>query len=289
MCPTAAEPAPAVDPFVSRVDEVLEAFLAERRAEAVALDPAAAEPVDEIVRMVRAGGKRIRPAFCYWGYRAAGGRERPAIWRASAALELLHTMALIHDDVVDRDDERRGEPTVGARQASAAAERGQADPGWVGAGVAIVTGDLAAAFAEDLFATAGFPVDRQRAGAERLQQMRLTLAAGAYLDLAGAETSPDEVAYLKGGAYTVEHPLLIGAALAGSSSALDAALLAYARPLGAAFQLLDDIADGDAAPGATREQALRDVAAAAAAADDHAITSAAAAALRQLAELVGSL
>ena len=86
------------------------------------------EPIEEIERLVRAGGKRIRPAFCVWGYRAAGGPDVPAIWDAAAALELLHTMALIHDDVMDDDEQRRGEPTVHARQTAAAARRGLARP-----------------------------------------------------------------------------------------------------------------------------------------------------------------
>jgi geranylgeranyl diphosphate synthase type I len=289
MAPTAADAAPALADIAARIDAELEAFLSARRAEAVAMAPDAAEPVDEIARSLRAGGKRIRPAFCYWGYRAAGGVDGPEISRAAAALELFHTMALIHDDVLDRARERRGAPTVVARQAAAAEARGQADPAWVGVGVGLVTGDLAAAFADELFASAGFPSDRQRAGAERFQRMRAALGAGAYLDLVRADLPRERLAALKGGAYTVEHPLLIGAALAGGSSRLDAALIAYARPLGTAFQLLDDLADGEAASDATRDDALRLVAAAAAALDDHAITPPAAAALRALADLVGTL
>jgi geranylgeranyl diphosphate synthase type I len=289
MSPTAADPVPALAEVAARVDDVLDAFLADRRNDAAAIAPAAAEPVDEIVRVVRAGGKRIRPAFCYWGYRAAGGGDDPAIWRAAAALELLHTMALIHDDVLDRSAERRGQPTTQTRQAREAAARGQSDPAWVGVGVAIVTGDLAAAFAEQLFAASGSAAERLAEASGRFHRLRTELAVGAYLDLSDADLPHEEIAYLKGGAYTVEHPLLIGAALAGSRPEIDEALVAYAEPLGRAFQLLDDIADGDAAPGATREGALRLVAAAADAVASPPLTSAAAAALTQLAELVRTL
>ena len=94
------------------------------------IEPRSTEPIEEIERLVRAGGKRIRPAFCVWGYRAAGGPDVPAIWNAAAALELLHTMALIHDDVMDDDEQRRGEPTVHARQTAVAARRGLARPSW---------------------------------------------------------------------------------------------------------------------------------------------------------------
>jgi geranylgeranyl diphosphate synthase type I len=289
MSPTTADPIPGVTDVAAHVDEVLEAFLSERRDDAMAIAPDAAGPVDEIVRIVRAGGKRVRPAFCYWGYRAAGGEDAPAIWRAAAALELLHTMALIHDDVLDRSAERRGVPTTHEREASAAIARGQADPRWVGLGVAVVTGDLAAAFAEHLFWASGFEPGRLRDATERFHAMRASLAAGAYLDLVGADLPHDQIAHLKGGAYTVEYPLLIGAALAGSSREVDAALVAYAAPLGRAFQLLDDFADGEAVPGATREDALRFVGAAADAVASPPLTSAAAAALTQLAALVGTL
>jgi geranylgeranyl diphosphate synthase type I len=111
---------------------------------------------------------------------------------------------------------------------------------------------------------------------------------GAYLDLSAAEVAADTVAYLKGGAYTVEGPLLVGAALAGGSPPVDEALRRYARPLGAAFQLLDDLADGDAPAGATREDAAALVAGARATLGEP-LAPEAVVALDQLAELVGSL
>ncbi|MEP6758440.1 MAG: polyprenyl synthetase family protein [Actinomycetota bacterium] len=288
MTPTSAAAVPALEGVARRVDAVAETFLAQRRAEAVAIEPGSAEPIDEIVRLLRAGGKRIRPAFCYWGFRAAGRPDTEPIWRAAAALELLHTMALIHDDVMDDDDLRRGEPAAHARQAAAAAVRGQRRPELVGVGIAIVAGDLAATFAEQLFSSAGFPIARQVAAAQRFHRLRLQLALGAYLDLAEADVAPATVAYLKGGAYTVEGPLLVGAALAGASMALDEALRRYALPLGHAFQLFDDLADGDAPPDASREDAAALVAAAREALGPP-IAPDAVLALDQLAALVGSL
>jgi geranylgeranyl diphosphate synthase, type I len=286
---SAAPTASVLEPVIARVDAILEAFLDERRDEAREVDPRTVEPVAEIQRLVRAGGKRLRPAATYWGYRAAGGADGPEIWRAAAAVELLHTMALLHDDVMDADDERRGEPTARARQIAAARDRGQADPERVGVAVAIVAGDLAAAFAEQLFSTAGFPPDRQAAAAARLARMRLELALGAYLSVANVGVAPATVAYLKGGAYTVEGPVLLGAALAGAEPGVEDALRAFARPLGAAFQLLDDLADGDAAPGASRAEAAALVETARAALADRRIDRTAADALAALAALVGSL
>src|SRR3954465_12798904 len=295
---SAAATASVLEPVVAQVDVILEAFLGERRAEAAAVDPHTVEPVEEIARLVHAGGKRLRPACTYWGYRAAGGTDGPEIWGgpagpeiwgASAAVELLHTMALLHDDVMDADDERRGEPTAFARQTAAARARGELDPERVGVAVAIVAGDLAAAFAEQLFSTAGFPAGRQAAGAARLARMRLELALGAYLSVTNLDVDPATVAYLKGGAYTVEGPALLGAALAGATPAVDDALRAFARPLGAAFQMLDDLADGDAPPGASRAEAGSLVQAARMALANGRLNGTAAQALDAIARLVASL
>ncbi|HSL66629.1 MAG TPA: polyprenyl synthetase family protein, partial [Actinomycetota bacterium] len=100
----------ALDSVRRRVDEALASFLQERRETMATIAPEAAEMVDELRRIVAAGGKRIRPAFCYWGYRAAGGDDDEPIVRAAAALELFNTFALIHDDVMDESETRRGEP-----------------------------------------------------------------------------------------------------------------------------------------------------------------------------------
>jgi len=286
---TAAATASVLEPVVARVDSILDAFLAERRGEALAVDASTVEPVDEIVRLIRAGGKRLRPACTYWGYRAAGGVGGPEIWRAAAAVELVHTMALLHDDVMDGDDERRGQPSARARQIAAARARGQHDAERVGIAVAIVAGDLAAAFAEQLFSTAGFPPERQAAGAARLARLRLELGLGAYLSVANLDVPPETVAYLKGGAYTVEGPALIGAGLAGGGPGVDEALRDFARPLGAAFQMLDDLADGDAGPGASPAQAASLVATARASLADRRLDPTAAEALDAVAALVGSL
>ena len=104
-----ARPLPAALADVrARVDEELTAFLEGRRAELAAIAPPSEMLVAELQRLVAAGGKRIRPAFCYWGYRAAGGPDGDPIVRVAAAIELLHTFALVHDDVMDRTQLRRG-------------------------------------------------------------------------------------------------------------------------------------------------------------------------------------
>lgn len=269
-----------------RVDAVVHAFLDERRAEAVRIDPRAGEPYDEIAALLRAGGKRIRPAFCYWGFRAAGGPDGEPIVRAAAALELLHTMALIHDDVMDLGRSRRGVPALQVRGAEAAAARGHADPERHGAAVAILVGDLAAVLADHLMLTSGFAPDRLAAALERYHRMRSETAAGQYLDLVRADVDVHRLAALKGGVYTVAGPLGIGAALADADPEIDAALGAYGVPLGEAFQLRDDLRDGEAADGIDDDVVRALVASARNAIADAPIGPEAVAALRGLADLV---
>jgi geranylgeranyl diphosphate synthase type I len=286
--PSPAAPAPT-DPvdLRDRIDDVLAAFLRARRQELEWIDVRAIEPIREVIRLFEAGGKRIRPAFCYWGYRAAGGADGESILRAAAALELLHTMALIHDDVIDGATARRGRSTAHMRQAKAAARRGDPEPERVGAGVAIIAGDLAAVLADQLFLEAGFPPDRLAAALERYHRMRTEMAAGAYLAIAHADTDARRLAFLKGGSYTVEGPLVIGATLAGATVQVVARLERYGEPLGEAFQLLDDLRDGDASRGVTTNDVRKLVAEAKDALDDDVLHPDAVTALAYLADLVG--
>ena len=231
------------------VDEVLARFLADRRAELAGLDPDAAPLADEIVRVVRAGGKRIRPALCVWAFRAAGGADvDERILRAGAAIELLHTSALVHDDVMDRDVERRGEPATHVRFAKEAPAG--VDPDGFGTAAAVLVGDLALVLSERLMRTCGFEGERLEAAMTRFDRMRVEMAAGQFLDVAGSERR-ERVRALKTASYTAEGPVLIGAALAGADAATEGALGVFGRLLGEAFQLRDDALDGapDAATG----------------------------------------
>jgi geranylgeranyl diphosphate synthase type I len=241
---------PVIEAVRSRVDAVLASELAARRAELEALDPSAGVLVEELERLIGAGGKRLRPAFCYLGYRACGGKEGEPIVRAAAALELLHTFALVHDDVMDEATERRGVETTQVRFA----RRFSGGSAGRGRSAAVLVGDLAAVLAEGLFREAGFPAERMEAALDRFDRMRLEMAAGQYLDLLGAArgdlASAEHVAELKTGSYTVEGPLVIGASLAGAPAELEASLLAFGRPAGEAFQLRDDVLDLEAPPGA---------------------------------------
>jgi geranylgeranyl diphosphate synthase type I len=271
-----------------RIDDVVHEHLRARREEIGWIDPEAIEPIDEVTRILDAGGKRLRPIFCYWGHRAAGGADGEPILRVSAAFELLHTMALIHDDVMDESAWRRDQASSHVHLASVAGGRGLVDADRVGRAGAILAGDLAAVLADMLFLASGFPPERLVAALARYDRMRVEMAVGQHLDLIGAERDPRRLAGLKGGAYTVRGPLLVGATLASADGPTIDALERFGDPLGQAFQLYDDLRDGDAASGITASDAAALVADAKRALEPSVLEPAAVDALGALADLVAA-
>ena len=242
-----APPSTAIHAARAPVDLELERFLGDRRAELAGMDPSAVALVDELLRLLRAGGKRVRPALCFWAFRAAGGDEDAPIVPACAALELLHTSALVHDDLMDRDAERRGVDATHVRFAKAAPAG--ADPEAFGTSAAVLVGDLALVLSERLLRTSGFGTGRLEAAMARFDRMRAEMAAGQFLDVSGMGDRAS-VRALKTGSYTAEGPVMIGAALAGAGPEAEGPLRVFGRLVGEAFQLRDDVADGEAGTGA---------------------------------------
>jgi geranylgeranyl diphosphate synthase type I len=202
---------------------------------------------DALVQLV-AGGKRLRPAFCYWGHRAAGGRDGEAIVKAAAALELFQACAIIHDDVMDGSDTRRGMPSAHRRFAGLHRSEGwQGDPEAFGEGAAILLGDLCLAWSDEMLATSGFAPDELARGDRVFAEMRTELMGGQYLDLleqargGGSVARALRVARFKSAKYTIEKPLHLGAALAGADQEVLDGCSGYGLPLGEAFQLRDDL------------------------------------------------
>jgi geranylgeranyl diphosphate synthase type I len=200
-------------------------------------------PLEALRALVLAGGKRLRPAFCHWAYIGSGGApDDDHVADAEAALELLHTFALVHDDVMDGSDRRRGQASIHEQfieRHHGAAWRGEARR--FGEGAAILVGDFAFVYADQ------FMPATPRLARKIYDEMRLELCVGQYLDLVGtARRSSDaneasRIARYKSGKYTIERPLHLGAALAGQLDALETGLSAFGLPLGEAFQLRDDI------------------------------------------------
>jgi geranylgeranyl diphosphate synthase type I len=255
MPPTALDP----EQLRARVQEVLDGVLAHQR-EVLAEVGADCAPLAESVARLVAGGKRLRPAFCYWGFRGAGGAgtaPEDAVVRAATALELFQAAALIHDDVMDASDTRRGMPAV--HRQFAALHRGH---GWTGdaehfgSAGAILTGDLCLTWSDEVLAGSGLPPEPHRRARDVFDRMRTQLMGGQYLDMlaqvlppaSGRDGAADEalvraqrVIWFKSAKYTVEHPLLLGAAIAGAGTEVTDAYSAYGLPLGEAFQLRDDV------------------------------------------------
>ena len=229
--------------IAGRIDVRIERLLSAEIVRWRRLDPDLAEPVEAIRDLVMAGGKRLRPAFCHWAFVAAGGDpDDPLVVDAGAALELLHTFALIHDDVMDGSVVRRGMNTVHRSfEARHALEEWRGEGRRFGEGVAILVGDLAFVYADLLLA------DAPRAALNVFTELRLEVNVGQYLDLLGTVRGAvgfeqaRRICQYKSGRYTIERPLHLGAALAGRLDVLGPVLSAYGRPLGEAFQLRDDL------------------------------------------------
>jgi geranylgeranyl diphosphate synthase type I len=226
-----------------RIDGVLEGFLADRRQEASAMDPRLGELVDELRATVGSGGKRLRPRLLLWGYRAAGAQVDEPVLRAAASLELLHTFALIQDDVMDRSTTRRGRPASHVTLAAQASR----EPGRFGESAAILLGDLALIWADRLMVEAGFSAERMQAALGIYNALRTEVTLGQYLDVLLAHgDSPSEedalrVNRYKTATYTVQRPIQLGLALAGAAAQVIDAVPAFAVPAGIAFQLRDDL------------------------------------------------
>ena len=253
----APEPVTAEDSAVEadlpgQVRQTLADYLQTRRAQSRELDAAFAEAVDELVQFVLGGGKRIRPTFAWWGWRAAGGpAEGPqatAMLQVASSLELLQACALVHDDLIDDSDTRRGNPTV--HQAFAAQHRRRAWHGSAeqfGVAAAVLLGDLALAWADDMLHSAGMPPEALVRGLRPWRAMRTEVLAGQYLDTLGpvrGDETPQaalRIDELKAASYTVQRPLELGAELAGAGEPTLEALRRFGCDIGVAFQLRDDL------------------------------------------------
>lgn len=231
-----------------RVERALAAFLAGQRRRLHAIDEELLPVADALEAFVLGGGKRLRPAFAYWGYRGAGGVDSEPVVTTLAALELVQASALIHDDVMDASDTRRGEPAVHrrfARRHAAAGWHGAAEA--FGAAAAILLGDLCLIWSDELWHAGGLDPATLVRARPVFDEMRTEVTAGQYLDVltqATGNTSLEragKVARYKSAKYTVERPLLLGAALAGAPARVSEAYSRYGLPLGEAFQLRDDV------------------------------------------------
>jgi geranylgeranyl diphosphate synthase type I len=207
------------------------------------------DPVSEhLERFLLDSGKRLRPIFAYIGYLGAAKDPSPEMIAAFASLELVHVCALIHDDVMDGSDTRRGAPAIHRSFEKLHRDKkltGSAEQ--FGLSAAILLGDLALIWSDQMLHNAGLADQQLINGLKIYDEMRVELMAGQYLDVyeqALASKSVEKalkVARYKSGKYTIERPLHFGAAIAGSHPSLEKLYSDYGIPLGEAFQLRDDL------------------------------------------------
>ncbi|MCO4256627.1 polyprenyl synthetase family protein [Pseudarthrobacter cellobiosi] len=239
--------------FVAAVAGELTDFLTTRQSLMAAISPDI-DPIMGSISNLVTGGKRLRALMCYWGWRGAGGEpSAQEIVTAGSALELFQAAALIHDDIIDRSDTRRGGPSVHRRFSQLHHAQGWAlDSERFGHAAAILTGDLCLSFSEEAFTDIGAQAAAGSRARLIFNLMRAEVMAGQYLDIleevagpvrdrAGAVTRAQSIIRFKSAKYSTEHPLALGGALADAPDELLRGYSAFALPLGEAFQLRDDV------------------------------------------------
>lgn len=247
--------------FGAAVADAIAAFL-DGQATVLARISDELDPLVALARDFTTGGKRVRPACCAWGYVAAAGipADPGCLIRAAASLDLLHVSALIHDDVMDSSDTRRGQPSA-HRQFAGTLQRSIANGGYrgdseaFGRAGAILLGDLLLVWSDELYRRSGLEPEALERGRSILEAVRTEVTAGQFLDVVAQSIDPlalgrrpeelmarvRQVVEYKTARYTMIRPLQLGAALAGGSEELREGLAAIGSALGRAFQFRDDI------------------------------------------------
>ncbi|MDI2098253.1 polyprenyl synthetase family protein [Ruicaihuangia caeni] len=254
--------------LVDLVQRELDRFLADHHDRLQAISPDL-DPFIEFSRALLSGGKRFRALFCYWGWQAVTGydefdplaepSEHPDLntaVKASAALELFHAAALVHDDIMDNSDTRRGMPSAHRRFESLhAGAEWQGNGRHFGQSGALLLGDLLLGWSDELLDDGLRSLrssDAAHSARAEFTRMRAEVTAGQYLDMleevswrhgddADSLERTRRVIVYKSAKYTVEAPLAIGGSLGGASLAQFAALRDFGLPLGVAYQLRDDV------------------------------------------------
>lgn len=239
---------PLSSAFRDRVNDEIVGFL---RAQEPMMDAVGTSQLLTVGRSYATGGKRLRPAFCVWAYDAAGGDPAlgDQLLKAASSLDVLHISALVHDDLVDDADTRRGKPSAHRQYEAFHAERGgRGSQHMFGASAAVLLGDMLLMWSAEMFDSSGHPnLDLARGD---LSLMRMEVSAGQFLDISAAFGVADNTDALqvartvleyKSASYSMRRPALVGAKLADCSEAVYDALADFGSHVGAAFQLRDDV------------------------------------------------
>jgi geranylgeranyl diphosphate synthase type I len=218
------------------VETRLTALFEQKLMDADPLGPDVVALVDALRDLTMRGGKRFRPALLVAAYRAVDDEAPETVaLDAGAALELLQSYLLVHDDWMDRDDVRRGGPAVHALLAHHFGSRTMGDAS------ALLAGDYASAMALEALASIETTGDRVARAIHLFARIQQDAIRGQQIDLVGRPQNIEVMHDLKTGSYTVRGPMLLGAILAGADAATLERLTRFANPLGVAFQLRDDL------------------------------------------------
>jgi geranylgeranyl diphosphate synthase, type I len=262
--PTSVDLAGAVAAGLDRTQAVLDAHLADQRVGGERLDPGYGALWAHLADQV--GGKLLRPRLTLAAYLGLGGDDVAGAAHVAAAQELLHTAMVVHDDLLDHDEVRRGRPNLAGTYRSRLSADGvvgpEAEDHVLAAG--LLGGDLALVAAFGVVARAPLAADLRLAVVDLLVQGVSTTVAGELLDVASGLRSPAQVdtllvAELKTAAYTCTVPLVAGAVLARADERTRTELARFGTALGTAFQLVDDELGVFGDPGRTGKSVLSDL------------------------------
>ncbi len=231
-----------------KIDRQLRKFFEAQLRKSRAVSPYTHEIMEHMAEFSLRGGKRIRPMLLMTGYRLFGTSDEKQIVKAAIAVELMESFLLIHDDVIDRDELRRGYLTFHKIYENKSKKKfKKCDPAHFGNSMAILAGDILSILGKEAILSSGFPVKNKLAAIEKFNEIIISTCFGQVLDIV-SEYDPSfkasdlsKVHKLKTAVYTIEGPLMIGAILAGAQKERMKVISRYAIPLGKAFQLKDDI------------------------------------------------
>ncbi len=244
--------APSAVELASAVTDQLRVYLADRRAQAAYIGVDYDGLIAALEDFVLRGGKRVRPAFAYWGYRAVTAEPDAPVGDDAlllfSALELLHACALVHDDVIDDSATRRGMPTAHIHFTELHRGRGwSGSPEQFGRSAAILLGDLSLVWADDIVTTVDLPREAQLRVQRVWSDIRTEVLGGQYLDIVAESSGAESIASAmnvntyKTASYTISRPLQFGAAAAADRPDVQRLFHELGTDLGVAFQLRDDV------------------------------------------------
>ena len=234
--------------FKEKVDREIELFFDKVIRESSKKDVFVTDALKYARLMVVSGGKRIRPALMYWGYRGCGGAEEEKIIRACVAIELIHVFLLIHDDVIDQDLTRHGVDTMNNHYAKLGKRIFPgSDEAHFGDSISIIVGDMIGALGNQIIFDSKFSPELIMKALSHLQSVVSLTVIGQSKDIymeykkEATEKEVLEMYEFKTARYTIEGPLQLGAILGGASEEILKSINRFSVPIGIAFQIQDDI------------------------------------------------